>query len=159
MVMMYCDGCEYVMGFQIVGEMFGMDGIGGGQYCCDVIVLEDSVVCIILFGVFEVVCCEMKLMQYFFYQMLSSEIVCELSQMLLFGMMLVEQCVVYFLLNLLLWFEVCGYLVIEFNLWMMCEEIGCYFGMKFEIVSWMFLWFYCEVFVEMCGKCVCIIDV
>ncbi|AOJ34967.1 helix-turn-helix domain-containing protein [Burkholderia metallica] len=157
-VMMHRDGREHVTGFQIAGETLGMDGIGGGQHCCDAIALEDSVVCIIPFGALEAACREIKPMQHFLYQMLSSEIVRESSQMLLLGTMSAEQRVAHFLLNLSSRFEARGYSATEFNLRMTREEIGCYLGMKLETVSRMFSRFHREALVETRGKRVRIID-
>ncbi|WP_175717154.1 helix-turn-helix domain-containing protein [Burkholderia anthina] len=157
-VMMHRDGREHVTGFQIAGETLGMDGIGGGQHCCDALALEDSVVCVIPFGALEAACREMKSMQHFLYQMLSSEIVRESSQMLLLGTMSAEQRVAHFLLNLSARFEARGYSASEFNLRMTREEIGCYLGMKLETVSRMFSRFHRDALVETRGKRVRIID-
>ncbi|WP_175730051.1 helix-turn-helix domain-containing protein [Burkholderia ambifaria] len=157
-VMMHRDGREHVNGFQIAGETLGMDGIGTGRHCCDAIALEDSVVCIIPFVALEAACREMKSMQHFLYQMLSSEIVRESSQMLLLGTMSAEQRVAHFLLNLSSRFEARGYSASEFNLRMTREEIGCYLGMKLETVSRMFSRFHRESLVETRGKRVRIID-
>ncbi|EDT40819.1 helix-turn-helix domain-containing protein [Burkholderia ambifaria] len=157
-VMMHRDGREHVNGFQIAGETLGMDGIGSGRHCCDAIALEDSVVCIIPFVALEAACREMKSMQHFLYQMLSSEIVRESSQMLLLGTMSAEQRVAHFLLNLSSRFEARGYSASEFNLRMTREEIGCYLGMKLETVSRMFSRFHRESLVETRGKRVRIID-
>ncbi|WP_321810860.1 MULTISPECIES: helix-turn-helix domain-containing protein [unclassified Burkholderia] len=157
-VMMHRDGREHVTGFQIAGETLGMDGIGSGQHCCDAIALEDSVVCIIPFGALEAACREMKPMQHFLYQMLSSEIVRESSQMLLLGTMSAEQRVAQFLLNLSARFEARGYSASEFNLRMTREEIGCYLGMKLETVSRMFSRFHRDSLVETRGKRVRILD-
>lgn len=157
-VMMHRDGREQVTGFQIVGETLGMDGIGNGHHCCDAIALEDSVVCIIPFGQLETACREMKSMQHYLYQMLSSEIVRESSQMLLLGTMSAEQRVAQFLLNLSARFKARGYSASEFHLRMTREEIGCYLGMKLETVSRMFSRFHRESLVETHGKRVRIID-
>ncbi|KVD68785.1 helix-turn-helix domain-containing protein [Burkholderia ubonensis] len=157
-VMVHRDGREQVTGFQIAGETFGMDGISSGQHCCDAIALEDSVVCIIPFGQLEAACREMKPMQHFLYQMLSSEIVRESSQMLLLGTMSAEQRVAQFLLNLSSRFQARGYSASEFNLRMTREEIGCYLGMKLETVSRMFSRFHRDSLVETHGKRVRIID-
>ncbi|AOI59964.1 helix-turn-helix domain-containing protein [Burkholderia diffusa] len=157
-VMMHRDGREHVTGFQIAGETLGMDGIGSGQHCCEAIALEDSVVCVIPFGALEAACREMKSMQHFIYQMLSSEIVRESSQMLLLGTMSAEQRVAHFLLNLSSRFEARGYSASEFNLRMTREEIGCYLGMKLETVSRMFSRFHRDALVETRGKRVRIID-
>ncbi|MBU9124543.1 helix-turn-helix domain-containing protein [Burkholderia multivorans] len=157
-VMMHRDGREHVTGFQIAGETLGLDGIGSGQHCCDAIALEDSVVCIIPFDALEAACREIKPMQHFLYQLLSSEIVRESSQMLLLGTMSAEQRVAHFLLNLSSRFQARGYSASEFNLRMTREEIGCYLGMKLETVSRMFSRFHRDALVETRGKRVRILD-
>ncbi|ABX17946.1 helix-turn-helix domain-containing protein [Burkholderia multivorans] len=157
-VMMHRDGREHVTGFQIAGETLGLDGIGSGQHCCDAIALEDSVVCIIPFDALEAACREIKPMQQFLYQLLSSEIVRESSQMLLLGTMSAEQRVAHFLLNLSSRFQARGYSASEFNLRMTREEIGCYLGMKLETVSRMFSRFHRDALVETRGKRVRILD-
>ena len=41
------DGRDQVTGFQMAGELLGLDGIGTDRHTCDAIALEDSSVCII----------------------------------------------------------------------------------------------------------------
>ncbi|KVF01107.1 helix-turn-helix domain-containing protein [Burkholderia vietnamiensis] len=157
-VMMHRDGREHVTGFQIAGETLGMEGVGHGHHCCDAIALEDSVVCVIPFAALEAACRELRSMQHFIYQMLSSEIVRGSSQMLLLGTMSAEQRVAHFLLDLSARFEARGYSASEFNLRMTREEIGCYLGMKLETVSRMFSRFHRDALIETRGKRVRIID-
>lgn len=157
-VVMHRDGREHVTGFQIAGEALGLDGVCAGNHNCDAIALEDSIVCIIPFAQLEVICREMKSMQHHIYQMMSSEIVRESSQMMLLGTMTAEQRVATFLLNLSRRFKARGFSPAEFNLRMTREEIGCYLGMKLETVSRMFSKFQRERLVHAKGKTVRIVD-
>ncbi|ACC74877.1 fumarate/nitrate reduction transcriptional regulator Fnr [Paraburkholderia phymatum] len=157
-VVMHRDGREHVTGFQIPGEALGLDGIGAGQHSCDAIALEDSAVCIIPFAHLEVICREMKPMQHHIYQMMSSEIVRESSQMMLLGTMSAEQRVATFLLNLSRRFKARGFSAAEFHLRMTREEIGCYLGMKLETVSRMVSKFQREQLVRANGKTIRIVD-
>ncbi len=157
-VVMHRDGREHVTGFQIPGEALGLDGVGAGQHSCDAIALEDSAVCIIPFAQLEVICREVKPMQHHIYQMMSSEIVRESSQMMLLGTMSAEQRVATFLLNLSRRFKARGFSAAEFHLRMTREEIGCYLGMKLETVSRMFSKFQRERLVHANGKTIRIVD-
>ncbi|KXU83657.1 Crp/Fnr family transcriptional regulator [Paraburkholderia monticola] len=157
-VVMHRDGREHVTGFQIAGDTLGLDGICGGKQNCDAIALEDSVVCIIPFTQLEAICREMKPMQHHIYQMMSSEIVRESSQMMLLGTMSAEQRVATFLLNLSKRFKARGFSGAEFHLRMTREEIGCFLGMKLETVSRMFSKFQRERLVQANGKTIRIED-
>jgi CRP/FNR family transcriptional regulator len=157
-VVMHREGREHVTGFQIAGEALGLDGVGTCQHNCDAIALEDSVVCIIPFAQLEAVCRELKPMQHHIYQMMSSEIVRESSQMMLLGTMTAEQRVATFLLNLSRRFKARGFSAAEFHLRMTREEIGCYLGMKLETVSRMFSKFQRERLVDANGKTIRILD-
>lgn len=77
-VVMCYDGCEQVMGLYFVGEVFGFDGICDDMYLCIVVVLEDSLVCVILYSVFKMLCLEVGLMQLCMYKLMSEQIVCEM---------------------------------------------------------------------------------
>ena len=157
-VVMHRDGREHVTGFQIAGDTLGLDGICAGKQNCDAIALEDSVVCIIPFAQLEAVCREMKPMQHHIYQMMSSEIVRESSQMMLLGTMSAEQRVATFLLNLSKRFKARGFSGAEFHLRMTREEIGCFLGMKLETVSRMFSKFQRDHLVQANGKTIRIED-
>ena len=43
------DGREQVTGFQMAGELMGLDGIGSRVYEVDAVALEDSQVCVMPF--------------------------------------------------------------------------------------------------------------
>ena len=44
------DGRDQVTGFQMAGELLGLDGIGTERHTCDAVALEDSQVCVITFN-------------------------------------------------------------------------------------------------------------
>ena len=44
------DGRDQVTGFQMTGELLGLDGIGDATHSCDAVALEDSQVCVIPFA-------------------------------------------------------------------------------------------------------------
>ena len=44
------EGLEQVMGFQMAGEIIGLDGIVTDQYTCNAVALEDADVCVMPFS-------------------------------------------------------------------------------------------------------------
>jgi len=157
-VVMHRDGREQVTGFQLAGDTLGLDGVGAGHHGCDAIAIEDSSVCIIPFGLLEVLCREVKPVQQHVHKLMSTEIVRESVLMMLLGTMSAEQRVAAFLLNLSGRLKARGYSSAEFNLRMTREEIGSYLGMKLETVSRMFSKFQKEGLVDARGKQIRILD-
>jgi len=132
---LYDDGREQITGFQIAGELLGLDGISAEKYSCDAIAMEDSELCVIPFQHLEELCRQHEQIQRHFNKMMSGEIVREYGLILLLGNMRAEERVATFLLNLSQRLEARGYSSSEFNLRMTREEIGDYLGMKLETVS------------------------
>ena len=129
------DGRDQVTGFQMAGDMLGMDGIGAGQHGCDALALEDSVVCVIPYTRLTQLSQQIPALQHHFHQIMSREIVREHSIMLLLGSLRAEERLASFLLNLSQRFAARGYAACEFILRMTREEIGSYLGLKLETVS------------------------
>ena len=153
------DGREQVTGFQMAGEILGMDGISTDEQGCDAIALEDSVVCVIPYARIEQLSREMPTMQRQFHKMMSREIVREHGVMLLLGSMRAEERLAAFLLNLSQRFTARGYSASEFNLRMTREEIGSFLGLKLETVSRLFSRFHEEKLIRVWQKSVHILDV
>src|SRR4249920_933687 len=47
------DGREHVTGFQMAGELLGLDGISSDTHTCDAVALEDSQACVIPYAHLE----------------------------------------------------------------------------------------------------------
>ncbi|WP_321800322.1 fumarate/nitrate reduction transcriptional regulator Fnr [Caballeronia sp. J97] len=137
-VVTHRDGNEQVTGFHLAGDALGFDGVSSDHHGCDAIALEDSVVCIIPFGLLELLCREVKAIQHHVHRMMCSEIVRESNLMMLLGTMTAEQRVAAFLLNISTRMKARGYSPAQFVLRMTREEIGSYLGLKLETVSRMF---------------------
>jgi CRP/FNR family transcriptional regulator len=152
------DGYEQVIGFHLVGETLGLDGVCLERYSCDAIALEDSSVCIIPFQLLEGMCRDVPTMQHHMYRMMSGEIVRESRIMMLLGARTAEQRLAGFLLNLSKRMKQRGYSASEFHLRMTREEMGSYLGMKLETVSRMFSKFQRDGIVDTHGKEVRIVD-
>lgn len=129
------DGRDQVTGFQMAGEILGMDGIGSDRHICDAVALEDSEVCVIPYAKLEELSHRFPLLSHHFHKVMSREIVRDHGVMLLLGSRRAEERLAAFLLNLSQRFTVRGLSASEFYLRMTREEIGSYLGLKLETVS------------------------
>jgi CRP/FNR family transcriptional regulator, anaerobic regulatory protein len=129
------DGREQVTGFQMAGEILGLDGIGTDYHNCNAIALEDAEVCVMPFANVEELSRDFPILQRHVHKMMSREIVRENSVMMLLGNMRAEERLAAFLLNLVQRLHARGFSQSEFILRMTREEIGSYLGMKLETVS------------------------
>lgn len=129
------DGRDQVTGFQMTGEIIGMDGIVSDRHSCDAIALEDAEVCVMPFDQVEELSREFTTLQHHVHKIMSREIVRDHSVMLLLGSMRAEERLAAFLLNLVQRLHARGFSQSELILRMTREEIGSYLGMKLETVS------------------------
>jgi CRP/FNR family transcriptional regulator, anaerobic regulatory protein len=129
------DGREQVAGFHMMGDLLGLDAIGGGRHVSDAVALEDSEVCEIAFPHLEQIARELPGLQQQLNRIMSREIIRDHGVMLLLGSMRADERLAAFLLNLSQRFAVRGYSATEFNLRMTRREIGSYLGLKLETVS------------------------
>ena len=129
------DGREQVIGFQMAGEIVGLDGIVNDAHSCNAVALEDSEVCVIPFSNIEDLSREFPELQRHVHKIMSREIVRENKVMMLLGNMRAEERLAAFLLNLVQRLHARGFSQSEIVLRMTREEIGSYLGMKLETVS------------------------
>jgi len=129
------DGREQVTGFQMAGELIGLDGISTRLHEVDAVALEDSQVCVIPFHDLEALALEVSSLQQQFHRVMSSEIVRNHGVMLLLGSMHAEERVAAFLLNLTHRLRARGFSSSAIVLRMSREEIGSFLGLKLETVS------------------------
>jgi CRP/FNR family transcriptional regulator len=129
------DGRDQVTGFQMMGEILGLDGIVNDRHSCDAIALEDAEVCIMPFHKVEELSREFNSLQHHVHKIMSREIVRDQSVMMLLGGMRAEERLAAFLLNLVQRLNARGFSKSELILRMTREEIGNYLGMKLETVS------------------------
>jgi CRP/FNR family transcriptional regulator len=153
------DGRDQVTGFQMAGEILGMDGIGPEKHSCNALALEDSEVCVIPYSRLESLGRELPALQQQFHKVMSREIVREHGVMLLLGTMRAEERLAAFLLNLSQRFMARGFSKSEFYLRMTREEIGSYLGLKLETVSRAFSKFQQESLISVQQKFIRILDV
>lgn len=129
------DGRDQVTGFQMAGELLGLDGIGTERHTCDAVALEDSQICVIPFHELEDLTREFSDLQRQFHKIMSREIVRDHGVMLLLGSMRAEERLAAFLLNLTQRLKTRGFSSSSLILRMTREEIGSYLGLKLETVS------------------------
>ena len=129
------DGRDQVTGFQMAGEIMGLDGIVGDRHTCDAIALEDAEVCVMPYERIEDLSREVPALQTHVHKIMSREIVREHGVMLLLGSMRAEERLAAFLLNLVQRLHARGFSSSELVLRMTREEIGSYLGLKLETVS------------------------
>lgn len=129
------DGREQVTGFQMAGEIIGLDGIVNDNHTCDAVALEDAEVCVMPFDQLEELSREVNTLQRHVHKIMSREIVREHGVMLLLGSMCAEERLAAFLLNLIERLHARGFSQTEVILRMTREEIGSYLGLKLETVS------------------------
>ena len=153
------DGREQVTGFQMTGELLGLDGISSERHSCNAVALEDSEVCAIPFSHLESLSREIHTLQHHFHKVMSREIVRDHGVMMLLGTMRAEERLAAFLLNLSQRFTSRGFSPAEFYLRMTREEIGSYLGLKLETVSRAFSKFQEEGYIAVQQKHIRILDV
>ena len=129
------DGREQVTGFQMAGEIIGLDAISTDIHAGDAVALEDSVVCELPFNKLEKLSRDIPALQRHLYKIMSREIVRDQGIMLLLGSMRAEERLAAFLLNLSQRLTARGLSATQFQLRMSRQEIGSYLGLKLETVS------------------------
>ena len=129
------EGRDHVIGFQMAGEMIGLDGIVNDNHSCEAVALEDGEVCVMPFHRVEELSRKVKALQRHVHKLMSREIVREHGVMLMLGSMRAEERLAAFLLNLVHRLHARGFSHSELILRMTREEIGSYLGLKLETVS------------------------
>jgi CRP/FNR family transcriptional regulator len=128
-------GEAQITGFQMAGELLGMDAIGADVHHCDAVALEDSEVCEIPFTHLEDLFGHVPALLRHFHRIMSREITREQNVMLLLGNMRAEQRFAVFLVNLSARYAARGYSSTRFQLRMSREDIGNYLGLTIESIS------------------------
>jgi CRP/FNR family transcriptional regulator len=153
------DGRDQVTGFQMAGEIIGLDGIVNDRHTCDAVALEDAEVCVMPFERISELSREVGALQHHLHRIMSREIVREHGVMLLLGTMRAEERLAAFLLNLVQRLHARGFSRSELVLRMTRQEIGSYLGLKLETVSRTFSRFAEDGLIEVRHRHVRIADV
>lgn len=152
------DGREHVTGFQMAGDLLGLDGLAADAHICDAVALEDSQVCVIPYAQLESVSREFMTLQRQFHRIMGREVVRDHRVMALLGGMRSEERLATFLLNLADRLEARGFSPSSLVLRMTREEIGTYLGLKLETVSRCFSKFKSEGMLKVRQRQIQIVD-
>ena len=152
------DGREQVTGFQMAGELLGLDGLAAGKHASSAIALEDAEICAIPYAHLSELAATSTDLQHVISRLMSREIVREHSLMLMLGSMNAEERLAAFLLSLSTRMKARGFSPSEFHLRMSRAEIGSYLGLKLETVSRTFSSFVRQRLLHVDKKHVRIID-
>jgi CRP/FNR family transcriptional regulator len=128
-------GDQQITGFQMSGELLGMDAISTDHHHCDAVALDDSEVCEIPYAQLEKLFRMAPKLMRQFHRMMSQEITREQIVMLSLGNMRAEQRLAAFLVDLSLRHSALGYSALRFQLRMSRGDIGNYLGMTIETIS------------------------
>lgn len=133
--LMLLDGREQVTGFQMAGELLGLDGVASGGQASSAVALEDAEVCSIPYAKLVEIASSNVEMQLVLARLMSAEIVREHKLMAMLGTMSADERVASFLLDISRRLQARGYSPQEFHLRMTRADIGSYLGVKLETVS------------------------
>jgi CRP/FNR family transcriptional regulator len=129
------EGEQQVTGFQMAGELLGMDAISAERHPCDAVALEDSEVLELPFDRLEELLGHAPALLHRFHLIMGQEIMREQNLLLLLGNMRAEQRFAVFLVNLAARYAARGYSSTSFQLRMSREDIGNYLGLTIESIS------------------------
>ena len=132
------DGRDQVTGFQMTGEILGIDGIGSGLHACKAVALEASEVCMMPYGSVEELASNLPNLHAHLNKLMSQRIVQDQSTFQILANLRSESRLAAFLLDLGKRFSALGYSPNTFVLRMTREEIGSYLGLSLETVSRLF---------------------
>lgn len=131
-------GQEQVMGFQLPGELVGLDAISEGYHPLAAKALETTSVCEIPFDDLESLSSQIGGLQRQLLRVMSQEIRDDEQNMVILGQKSAEQRLAAFLISLSNRFRRRGFSSTQFNLSMSRSDIGNYLGLALETVSRLF---------------------
>lgn len=128
-------GAQQINGFQMAGDLMGLDAIASNHYISNALALEDSEVCAIPYAQLEPLLSQIPTLQRQFLRTLSKEISRDQQVMMLLNSMKAPERLASFLLGLSESYARRGYAANQFQLRMTREDIGNYLGLAVESVS------------------------
>src|SRR5574343_866395 len=129
---------DQITGFQMTGEILGLDGIGSGFHACQAIALEGSEVCMVPYGSVDELASNLPTLHAHLNKLMSQRIVQDQSTFQVLANLRSESRLAAFLMDLGKRFAALGYSPNSFVLRMTREEIGSYLGLSLETVSRLF---------------------
>lgn len=132
------DGREQVTGFQMAGDLLGLDALAEGTHATSAVALEDSEITVLPYAQLKEIAAGGTALHQAISRLLSREIVRDHRLMALRGSFSAGEKVAAFLLNMSRHMKDRGYSAREFHLRMSRGEIGSYLGINLETVSRIF---------------------
>ena len=157
-VLLAHDGHDQVVGYHMVGDIVGTDGIASNVHECQATALDDVEVCRLPFDCIENIARFSDRFGHNLHMFLSQECARAQSRTLLLGTMRADQRLAVFLLDLSERYKARGFSSCEFVLRMTREEIGSYLGLKLETISRMFSRFQDRGLLQVQGRVVKLLD-
>lgn len=127
-----------ITGFNLPGEMVGLDGMIEGRHVSTAIATEDTEVCVIRLSQIDHIAGQLPSLHHQIRRLMSRELGRSHQQVAAIGSMRAEQRLAGFLLDLSQRYATLGYSSTEFLLRMSREEIGNYLGLTLETTSRLF---------------------
>ncbi|TCT10124.1 helix-turn-helix domain-containing protein [Paralcaligenes ureilyticus] len=131
-------GRAQITGFLLPGEIAGLDGLIELQQPSHAIAMENTEVCVIRLDEMDALAPHLPILQQQFRRLMSKEIQRSHQMVMSLGLLLSEQRVAGFLLNMSQRLSALGYSSTQFVLRMSREDIGNYLGLTLETVSRLF---------------------
>jgi len=131
-------GQEQVMGFQLPGELVGLDAIAENHHPLAAKALETTSICEIPFTELEALSTQLDGLQRQLLRVMSQEIRDDEQNMVILGQKSAEQRLAAFLISISNRFRRRGFSATQFNLSMSRSDIGNYLGLALETVSRLF---------------------
>lgn len=128
-------GERYITGFQMAGDLLGMDAIGNGEHASTAIALEDSEVCEISYARLRQLMAELPQVMDHFHRTMSQEILRDQSAIRFFGILRADERMASLMLNLSARYAMRGFSPRRFQLRMSRDDMARYLGLKLETVS------------------------
>jgi CRP/FNR family transcriptional regulator len=128
-------GASHVTGFQMAGDLLGMDALGNGLHASAAMALEDGEVCEIPYARLRMLLPDAPRLMERFHQLLGHELLRTQAAMMFLGNMRADQRLASFLLDLGGRYAQRGCSARSFQLRMSREDIASYLGLTIECVS------------------------
>jgi CRP/FNR family transcriptional regulator len=151
-------GEEHVLGFQLPGELFGLDAVGSGRHRCEAIALEESRVCELPFSSLASVASQLPGLQRQLLRVMGQSADRDQDHVGLLSRRQASERVAMFLQGLAHRFHRLGHSAVDFHLPMSRDEIARYLGLALETVSRGFSRLHDDGVIEVRGRRVQVLD-
>jgi len=129
------DGQEQILEFHLPGDVLGFDAFATHTHSCDVIALEDTLVCRIPIEMFDSLCERSAGFRKVMHQQIGKEISHSQKLLLSLGQLATEERLASYLVQLANHYQSRGFSKTEFMLPMSRQDLSNYLGMAVETLS------------------------